>query len=183
MAKKKNTNKKKITNKKSIVVEEEMDNNQLYEKIAMVLGILIFIVLFYLLTLYITNKHTEKDKTDDKTTTEATISYDDISLGTSLSMSDSEYLVIYYDKSNEELVNNYTSLINDYKSKENSLKIYTVDMSNPLNKTDTTKDVNTTPLSEDELVIKGPTLIKVSDKAVLQYIEGDDIVSYFDEAQ
>ena len=147
-------------------------------KIIAVICILCFFGLFYLLTLYITNKNT--DKKDDKSTEEVTISYDNILLGRSLSMGDGEYLVICYDKSNEEINSTYSTLVSNYKYKSEHLKIYTVDMSSSFNKKFITDgESNKNPESVDAFAINGPTLFKVTESRVSEYVEGEEAISSY----
>lgn len=147
-------------------------------KIIAVICILCFFGLFYLLTLYITNKNT--DKKDDNSTDEVTISYDNILLGRSLSMGDGEYLVICYDKSNEEINSTYSTLVSNYKYKSEHLKIYTVDMSSSFNKKFITDgESNKNPESVDAFAINGPTLFKVTESRVSEYVEGEEAISSY----
>jgi hypothetical protein len=147
-------------------------------KIITVICILLFFGAFYLLTLYITNKNS--DKKDDNEEKVVNISYDTIMLGRSLSMSDGEYLVIYYDKSNEDINSTYSSLVSTYKTKDEHLTIYTVDMSNGFNKKYVTDgESNKNPESVDAMSINGPTLIKVNENKVVEYIEGQDAISSY----
>lgn len=147
-------------------------------KIIAVICILCFFGLFYLLTLYITNKNT--DKKDDDSKNEVTISYDNILLGRSLSMSEGEYLVICYDKSNEEINSTYSTLVSNYKYKSEHLKIYTVDMSSSFNKKFVTDgESNKNPESVEAFAINGPTLFKVTESKVSEYVEGEEAISSY----
>lgn len=147
-------------------------------RIITVICILLFFGAFYLLTLYITNKNS--DKTDDDKEKVVEISYDTIMLGRSLSMSDGEYLVICYDKSNEDISSTYSSLVSTYKSKSEHLTIYTVDMSNGFNKGYVTDgESNKNPETVDAMAINGPTLIKVNENKVVEYIEGQDAITSY----
>lgn len=182
--KKKTNNNKSKSNQKDIKktkkVEEEVEKVNYQEKIIIVLGILIFIILFYLLTLYVTNKHADDDKDkskEEETTDTVSISYDSILAGTSLSQGKDEYLVLYYDKGNEDIANKYNEILNNYKAKEDHLTIYMVDMSNPLNNKSKGSEANTSPASESDLSITGPTLIKVNNGEVVDYLEGEEDIS------
>jgi len=147
-------------------------------KIIAVICILCFFGAFYLLTLYITNKNT--DKKDDSVTDEVTISYDTIMLGRSLSVSDGDYLVIYYDKSNEDINSKYSGFVSNYKNKDEHLDIYTVDMSVSFNKKYITDgESNKNPESVESMAINGPTLVKVSDHKVAEYIEGEEAINSY----
>lgn len=170
--------------KKSIESKKNNDKVNLEEnwlnKLFVSVGVICFLGLFYLLTLHITNKNSPTNNVSDDTSSDVSISYDEIILGRSLSIDDSEYLVICYDKSNDEISSIYSSLVSTYKSKEDHLNIYTVDMSSSFNKSYVTSDEsNKSPSDVSDMLINGPTLMKVSEKKVVDYIEGEnDITDY-----
>ena len=171
---------KRNTRKKNLKKIESVGgfDGDIKSKVIAVICILLFFGVFYLLTLYITNKNTDKPKDDTKE--EVTISYDNIMLGRSLSMSDGEYLVICYDKSNEDISDTYSSLISSYKSKDEHLTIYTVDMSNGFNKKFATDgESNKAPENVESMAINGPTLMKIAENHVAEYIEGQDAISAY----
>jgi len=175
MAKRKSNNKK--NNIKKIESVGGFDGD-IKGKIIAVICILCFFGAFYLLTLYITNKNT--DKKDDNSTEEVTISYDNILLGRSLSMENGEYLVICYDKSNEDISSKYSSLVSNYKYKSEHLNIYTVDMSVPFNKKFATDgESNKNPETVDSMAINGPTLMKINENKVVEYIEGEEAINSY----
>ena len=95
-------------------------------------------------------------------------------VGRSFSISDGDYYVIYYDKSDENINSECSSIVSSYNSKEDNIDIYTVDMSNGLNKKYSGDESNTNPASASEIIINGPTLIKFSGGSVAEYIEGID---------
>ena len=169
----KNNKKERKINK--IEYETAMDSS-IKNKIFIVIGILVFLLAFYLLTLYITNKNNPK-KEDSDTKEEVTFSYDEILLGRSLSMQDDEYLVLFYDKSDEKQSEIYDQLYKDYKNKEEHLSIYYVDMSSGLNKKfSTTEESNKNPSDVSEFLINGPTLIRVNNHIVQDYYEGEESI-------
>ena len=168
-------NNKKEKNINKIEHETAMDSS-IKNKIFIVIGILVFLLAFYLLTLYITNKNNPK-KDDTDTKEKITFSYDEILLGRSLSMQDDEYLVLFYDKSDEKQSEIYDQLYNDYKNKEDHLSIYYVDMSSGLNKKfSTTEESNKNPSDVSEFLINGPTLIRVNNHIVQDYYEGEESI-------
>ena len=171
MAKKGNSKKRKKNNIENINDSFETD---LWSKIYIVLGIIVFFCLFYLLTIYITNKNTDSESTSEETS-EVTVSYDKIIAGRSFSMGDGEYLVLYYDNTDEDLSNK----VNEIKSNYNALKIYTVDMHDALNKVYKSEEANTHPTNASEIKINGPTLIKFANGEVADYIEGIDSISNY----
>lgn len=153
---------------------------EIWGKIFVVLAVLVVLGLFYLLTLYITNKNSDKSDNDEKTKEETVISYNDIILGESFSMSDDDYLVIYYDESDEDVKSTYDGLISSYKGKEDALSIYSVDMSSAFNKKYiTTEESNKNPNNASELLINGPTLIHFIGQSVNEYIEGEEAITSY----
>ncbi len=169
---KKGNNRAQRRNKKNDKYEEEFDLD-LKNKIYVALGIIAFFLVFYLLTVYITNKNSTKTKSDD-TGNEVNISYDNILLGRSFDMSDGEYFVVYYDKSNEELAKDISDIITTYETDKGDLTVYIVDMHDALNSSYSADISNTHPNSVNELQINGPTLIKFDNHEVVDYIEGID---------
>jgi len=169
----KNNKKERKINKNEY---ETAIDSSIKNKIFIVIGFLVFLLAFYLLTLYITNKNNPK-KDDSDTKEEVTFSYDEILVGRSLSMQDDEYLVLFYDKSDEKQSEIYDQLYKDYKNKEEHLSIYYVDMSSGLNKNfSTTEESNKNPSDVSEFLINGPTLIRVNNHIVQDYYEGEESI-------
>lgn len=174
MAKKRNVKNKKKEELKKVVEEEEQSFN-IHNKLFTVLYILLFFLAFYLLAFYITNKHNEKTE-DDNSNTEVSVSHEEILLGSSLSMKDGEYFVIYYDSKDEENAADLNDLVSNYRAGHDTT-LYYVDMSNAFNKSHITDgETNHNPEKEADIMINGPTVIKVNDKRVAEYIEGLDAV-------
>ena len=177
MAKKRNVKNKKKEELKKVVEEEEQSFN-IHNKLFTVLYILLFFLAFYLLAFYITNKHNEKTE-DDNSNTEVSVSHEEILLGSSLSMKDGEYFVIYYDSKDEENAADLSSVVSNYRASHDT-SLYFVDMASGFNKSHITDgDSNHNPESASDLLIKGPTVIKVNDKKVVEYIEGLDAVKNY----
>lgn len=140
--------------------------------------VLIFLGCFYLFTTYIVNKNSNSSTNDtNKSSSDAVIQYQEIIAGTSFDIDKDEYLVLYYDKSIDNLKSDITSLISDYEAIDSNVSIYTVDMSSAFNKKFAAdEDSNKNPNGVDDLRIVGPTLIKFSNGKVDNYIEGYDSI-------
>lgn len=175
------TAKNKIQNEKRKIeqIDSGFDSN-VWHYITVISIVIIFICAFYLLTLYITSKNGNNDsKKDDTESTTSEISYSDIMIGRSFSISDGEYYVVYYDKTDDSINSSLTSVVSDYKSKEEHLDIYSVNMGDGLNKKYAKDESNHNPSNASEFAISGPTLIKFSDGEVVDYVEGiDEITDY-----
>lgn len=174
MAQKNRKEKKKI---------EKIDSsfNQNWQGIVkVILFVLCFLGIFFLLTVYITNKHSnDSNAAEDNSSTGTTIQYDKILAGSSFNMSEDEYLVIYYDYTDEDLVSDMSTAISEYKSKDDSFRVYTVDLGSALNKHLVGTESNSTPNDASEFSFTGPTLIKFHDAHVEEYVEGvDSILEY-----
>ena len=164
---KKKTNRKRKEEKK---IEEVKTGIDLSSSIYSVAGILLFIFAFYMLTLYITSNNTVKEDTNKN----VEISNEKILVGNILSMSDDDYLVLCYDFKNE--ADTYDNIYTAAKSSGN--KIYKVDLSSAFNKKYvTSEESNRYPTKESEFLINGATLIKISNKEVVEYIEGYDEIN------
>ena len=169
---------KKSTRKKESKKIEEINNfdGDILNKVFVALSVLLFLLAFYFLTIHITNKNKEDNKEEE---TKTTVSSSKIIAGRSLSMSNKEYLVLFYDASDEETKSTYSELYSNYKAK-NEMTIYYVDMSSAFNKKYVTDgESNKNPTTESELSINGPTLIRVNKNEVADYIEGQDDISEY----
>ena len=166
MAKSKNRTKRRQESKR--IEEVVTTDGNLTDKLLIAGCVLLFIVAFYVLTLYITGKNSDDTNKEEEKTVE--ISSDKIILGRSLSMGKGDYYVVYYENSNstiEEIINNYGG----------ELPLYKVDMSSAFNKKYATDgESNKNPSKTSEFKINGPTLIKVSNKKVAEYYEGEDTI-------
>lgn len=153
-------------------------DGDVFHIIRVVAIILIVFCLFYGLTVLIT-KNGDTKTTKNTTAKDNSISYTDIMLGRSFSMPEEEYLVLYYDKSNSDLISAFSSAVSNYRGEENSYTLYTVDMSNEFNKKYESSESNRLPKDAQELAISGPTLIHFSKGIVVDYLEGKEAILEF----
>ena len=169
--------KNKVDRENEKKIESVGDFNVEYKNIILLVGIILIIfAVFYFITVYVTNKDSNTYKRSKDT--EGVISYTEIMAGRSFDMPEAEYYILYYDRSNKELLNTFSSSVAAYRADKERTALYTVDMSNAMNKGFEKEDSNWNPTSVSELAIKGPTLIHFRDGAVIEYFEGEtDIVS------
>lgn len=148
-------------------------NNAEFEKyvfkiLIIFIGVLLFLTAFYFITVGIVSG----DKQEENA--ETAIQYEQILAGSSFGMRDQEYLVAYYDFSDEDLAE-LSSVIYNY-SYMGIFKLYSVDMSEGFNKKYVSENSNISPENASELAIDGPTLIKIVDGSCVDYIEGTDAI-------
>lgn len=95
--------------------------------------ILLIVILIAVGIYFFTKKFVTKDSnTTDNTETKEYINPNVAIVGTMLSKNASEYYVMLY-KSTDTEASSYLGLIDSYDKLENSIPVYTVDLSNPLN--------------------------------------------------
>lgn len=173
MTKKKNI-KNNYTRKDAIrkIEETKMSTtNEIYKFLKIVFGVMVFLAVFYLITVFVVGRDTIEEKKD------VTIQYEEILAGSSFTMRDDEYVVVYYDFSDSEMSSLYSALT-DY-STNGSKRLYTVDMSNGFNKVYVSEKSNSNPTKASELAIADVTLIYFKDGKVSRYVEGsDEVISY-----
>ena len=174
----KSTNKNSSTNKNNINKGVIVDNTDydLRNKILVVLIVLLFFVGFYFLAYYITNKN--NPKSNEEETTES-FNYNNIVIGRSFEMNDEDYVVLYYDGSDEEVSSTYSGLMSSYKNKDGHYPIYYVNMGDGINKSKLSEVGNAGATNIDELTIAGPTLIHFSNGAIIEYLEGEEAITNY----
>ena len=103
-----------------------------YKKVIIVVSIIaIFFAGFYFLTVYITNNSSSYVRPSSG---DGSISYTEIMVGRSFKMPEKEYLVLYYDRSDSELLNSFSTVVSNYRNDDTKLTLYNADMSSSMNK-------------------------------------------------
>ena len=129
--------------------------------------ILMVLVGIYFLTEVILNK---EDDDSDKVTENA-IQYEEILAGESFNQSEDKYYVIYYDSTDD--YSSISSLISSYQMNDNEVKLYSVDLSNGMNKSYVT-DGNVVTTNASSLRVKANTLLEFTSKKVTDVITDND---------
>lgn len=163
--------------KKNSSIKEEKDT---YFKFVTTLAILllVFVISYFLIGLFYT-KEIDFSKKDDDTKDEVSVDNTTIMLGQLLEQSEEEYYVLIYDTTDEVL--SVSSWLSVYSSKDDALKVYKVDSSKKFNQNYIVSEgSNPSATNLSELKVVSPTLIKVKNKSISEYIEGEDnIVNVF----
>lgn len=136
--------------------------------------VLLFFVLFYFITVIILDKDNNSNKNE---TDEVVVQHKEILVGTSFSMKDPEYYVLYYETGDDDINVDMSSLVSKYRSANSDIYLYTVDMSNAFNAGFKSDESNRSATNASELKICGPTLIKFVDGKIDRYIEGIDEIA------
>lgn len=169
MAKKK-VNNKAVKNKKQNVVS----TNELVNLIKIIVIVCLVLLVFYFITTLVKDKKTTNYSDSDKV---AVIQYEKIMVGQILNRTESDYYVLV-EKENDVNIDLYKSYTSIYSGKENSLKVYTVDLG----------DVFNTNYVGEETVIDSlvanfkfndTTLIKVSNETIESYFVGSEEIENY----
>ncbi len=138
--------------------------------------VIIGVVGIYLLTKYVVKKD---NATNNSSTTEEKnyIDPNTAIVGTMLNKSSDAYYVIIYDKTKDNATT-YYSLVSTYKAKDKALKVYTVDLSNSLNKKYIATDNKTNPKATnlEDLKFGEVTLLKVKNNKITEAYETTDAI-------
>lgn len=169
-AKKNNKNKnqtKKNQNQKQVIYESATSNSLEVKKLFIfILIIVVLFGLFYVISLFIDKPDSTKYQQEEDS---AVIQYDEIILGTLLKQTEENYYVLVQKEENHSL---YSIYIDQYKTKDGALKIYTSDLENPFNKKYISEASNFDFDAVSELRIKEDTLIKIENHKLTEYYEG-----------
>lgn len=114
---------------------------------------------------------------DTEETTEVSFNYDITILGSTFNRPYSEYYVIAY-KSSDQQASTLSTVINNYISSENALKLYYADLDDYMNSSFyDPENVNSKATKASELRVGDYTLIKIKDGVIDSYIEGVDNIT------
>ena len=128
-------------------------------------GVVLVLVIVYLVTAIASGEiKLNNKKVEEKTA----IQYEEIFAGEAFNRNASEYYVLFCNSS-DSYASYYLNLIKSYRSQENSLPFYTVDIEKKMNNDYVT----------NELKIENPTILKIKDSKIVDTITGKDNVSNF----
>lgn len=164
MAKKK-INKKQSIDKKGVkkTTDTKVENiNSVGSLWKIIIIIMIAFAGFYVLTYFIAENN--RSYSWENKETSSVIQYDEIIFGTMLSESPKEYYVLALNHSdeNKDIFDTYISM---YREKENSLRIYNVDLDS---------DFNKKYMKENK--IEEITLFKIRESKIVEKIKGEEKV-------
>lgn len=168
----------KQLNKKASITEP----SEIKTVVIIIVVILIIIGLFYLIGGLITGEIKLSKK--KYTVEEAQIQYQEILLGSSLSQNRDSYYVLYYNNS-DPFSETLKTKASTYISTENSIYVYYVDMDNKFNSLYSVSDNESANnnikniTTVNDLKINAPTMVRVTNGKVSEYIESYETISTF----
>ncbi|MCI6265740.1 MAG: hypothetical protein MR598_02705 [Erysipelotrichaceae bacterium] len=138
--------------------------------------VLLLLILYYILAVFITKEIDVSGTKGENTTEESNTNNvsNRILASATFEQKESEYYVYFYDFAEED--KNIASVI----SSKSDLKIYRVDTSSSLNQNYVTEDLgNHNVTGINDLKVKNPTLIQVTEDQVTAYYEGSSSIIAF----
>ena len=160
---------KNIQKDKKETVSEGKDT---YFKFITTLAILliIFILSYFLIGFFYTG---EIDFNKEDKTEEVNIDNNTIMLGQLFDQANEEYYVLIYDITDKD--SSIPTWLSSYEGKEGALTMYKVDSSKKFNSGYLVKEgSNKNATSLSDLKVISPTLIKINNKQITEYVEGED---------
>lgn len=151
------------------VTEENYVNSFIF---TILILIVLVIVGYLIIGIFVTKTiNFGKDKEENKE--EVTIDNKTILAGQIFDQKESDYYVLIYDVSDtKNFLGNWKSV---YSGKEGALPVYVVDSESKLNaKFISDKESNKEATGYEDLKIKSPSLIKISNKIISGYTEGEE---------
>ena len=156
--------------------ENSTESKDTYFKFVTTLAILliVFILSYFLIGLFYTKEIDFNKK--EETKEEVNIDNNTIMLGQLFEQPKDEYYVLIYDVSDDKSIIN--TWLPKYKEKDDALNVYVVDSSKKFNSSYlVTEGSNKNATSLSDLKVISPTLIKITNKQITEYIEGEDEIS------
>jgi len=126
--------------------------------------LLIIVVLVCLGVYFLTEKLIKNETTKENITEEAKINYDIASIGTMFNRPEEEYFVLLYSSENDG--SDYNSILAKYRSSDNYIKTYYIDLDKKINNKALGETLNESPKTSEEVNVKGATLYKIKNGKV-----------------
>lgn len=145
--------------KQTKVVNEDME--QVKKLIILLVIVTLLCVGMYFLAEKLLDK---KSTTETETNTEIKFNYDIATIGTMFNRPEEEYYVIMY--SSEDEGTTYDSLLNTYRSSDDYVKTYYIDLDLKMNNSALKEELNKKPKTSNEVSVKGATLYKIKNGKV-----------------
>lgn len=145
------------------------DKYNIKQMIIFILIIVITLGIFYGITILVTkNKKTTTDDTTSTTNEDVSIDYDTILAQNIFNQNEDSYYVLASFNDDENL-STYKDSIDKYKAKENSLKVYEIDLDSAFNK-NYVSDVSN--FKSEYPIFSETTLLKIENGKITETYEG-----------
>lgn len=155
-------------------LKESNISPEVKQAVIILVSVVVFCFLVYFVTAVV--KGEIKFGSNKKNTTPAEIQYQEILAGETFNKPDSTYYVLFIDFSDVKFTP-LMGLVDAYTKKENASYVYYVDLEKGFNTPfRTEEEANKNVSMAKDLKVKSPTMIKISDKKNVEYLEGYDTI-------
>ena len=150
--------------KQSKIVSEDV------ERVRNLIVLLVVVVLVCVGLFFLTEKMIEKETKLNEKEQVTEIDYDIATIGTMFNRSEKEYYVLLY--SNNEDGSKLNSVLDSYRSSDNYIKTYYVDLDLKVNSSVLGDIYNKKPSNSNEVKVTGATLYKINNGKVIEAYNG-----------
>lgn len=133
-------------------------------KVRNMLILLVGIVIVCVGLFFLTEKMIENDTVKQEETNEVEFDNDIATIGTMFNRNNDEYYVLMYSK--EDNSKDLDSVLDAYRSSDNYVKTYFIDLDLKINSFVLGKDFNKKPANSNEVKVNGATLFKINNGKV-----------------
>lgn len=141
-------------------------------KVRNLLILLVAVVIICVGIFFLTEKMIEKESNETETKNNVEIDYDIATIGTMFNRIESEYYVLIY--SSGDNGTDLDSTLDSYRSSDNYIKTYYIDLDLKLNSIAKGEELVKKPSNSNEVSVTGPTLYKIKDGKVTNCYDGID---------
>lgn len=153
--------------------DEQMEIRK-FIKILIIIVILILGIYFF--SRIFISKDLFNKESDTPKIISGSINYDTTIIGAMLNKPETEYYVMLFDTKDPEAIY-YSGLISSYRRNETALRVYTVDLSNELNKKYIKEENNLTPNDLDKFSVKDVALLKISKGKIIKSLSESEKIA------
>lgn len=155
---------------KKVNVKKINNDNEVLKLLKLVIIVSLIVLIFYIITIFVNKKDETKDET---TTTPATIQYDYILVGNILKQPNKSYYVLA--KTSDDVNSKvYEAYLSNYKKLEDALRVYYIDLDNPLNSKFLNEESNFKINNVTDISFKETTLLLIENNKIKKTYEGKD---------
>ena len=131
--------------------------------------IFIVVVLICVGVYFLTDNMIKRESNSNNTTQEVEIDYDIATIGTMFNRVEEEYYVLMYSSEDDSKLD---SVLNKYRSSDDYIKTYFVDLDKKVNSTVLGDKLVKDPKNSKEVKVKGATLYKIKNGSVVKCYSG-----------
>lgn len=153
---------------KKVKISRINDNNEILKLLKFIILVSLIVLAFYVVTLFV-----NKDEEQASTETPTTIQYDYILVGNILTQPSEDYYVLA--KTSDDINSQvYEAYLSNYTSIKDALRVYYIDLDNPLNSKFLKEESNFKFKNVTDISFKETTLLLIQDNKIKKTYEGKD---------